>query len=104
MSDIIPHVQKRRGRPALEPYLAVDSPRIAVRVPWRVHRAAAARAAIEGRSISDVVRELLAGYAAGGTSSLSPADRHEIRRQVRMTDKQREGYYLRSLRNLERMS
>jgi len=50
------------------------------------------------------VRELLAGYAAGAKSSLSLADRHEIRRQVRMTDKQREDYYLRSLRNLERMS
>lgn len=50
--------------------------------------------------MSEVVRELLAGYAAG-VSSIDPAGRQEIRRLVRMSDKQREDYYLRSLRNLE---
>jgi hypothetical protein len=80
--------------------VAVDSPRIAVRVPWRVLRAAGGRATAEGRSISEVVRDLLAGYAAG-VSSIDPAGRQEIRRLVRMSDKQREDYYLRSLRNLE---
>jgi hypothetical protein len=94
----------RRGRPSLERRLAVDSPRVAVRVPWRIHRAANARAATEGRTISEVVRELLAAYAAGGVSSVTDADRHEIRRLLRMSDRDREDYYLTSLRNLERLT
>jgi hypothetical protein len=94
----------RRGRPSLEGPLAVDSPRIAVRVPWRVHRAANARAATEGRTISEVVRELLAAYAAGGVSSVTAADRHEMRELLRMSDRDREAYYLASLRNVERLT
>ena len=94
----------RRGRPSLELRLAVDSPRIAVRVPWRIHRAANARAATEGRTISEVVRELLGGYAAGGVSSVTDADRQQIRQLLRMSDREREDYYLTSLRNVERMT
>lgn len=94
----------RRGRPSLERRLAVDSPRVAVRVPWRIHRAANARAATEGRTISQVVRELLEGYAAGGVSSVTAADRQQIRRLLRMSDREREDYYLASLRNLERLA
>ena len=96
-------MNKRRGRPALEPHLAADSPRIAVRVPWRVLRSARARAAVEGRSISEVARDLLAGYAAG-LSSIDAEEQQEIRRLVRMSDRQRENYYLSSLRNLERLT
>lgn len=94
----------RRGRPALDPRLAVDSPRVTVRVPWRVHRAATARAASEGRTISEVLRELLDAYAAGGVSSVTAADRQEIRRLLQMSDREREDYYLTSLRNVERLT
>src|SRR5688572_18242869 len=94
----------RRGRPSLERRLAVDSPRVAVRVPWRIHRAANARAATERRTISEVVRELLEAYAAGGVSSVTAADRQQIHRLLRMSDREREDYYLTSLRNIERLT
>lgn len=81
----------------------MDSPRVSARVPWRIHRAANARAATEGRTISEVVRELLEAYAAGGVSSVTAADRQEIRRLLRMSDREREDYYLTSLRNVERL-
>ena len=64
----------RRGRPTLGESTGVHSPRIAVRLPADLHRRALARAASEGRSMSDVVRDLLDQYArdAGpGTSSSS---------------------------------
>jgi len=53
----------RRGRPSLSKAAGVHSPRIAVRLPEDLHRRALARAATEGRSISDVVRDLLDQYA-----------------------------------------
>ena len=51
-----------RGRPALEPG-ASDSPRIAVRLPRSLHERVTSRASAEGRSVSQVVRDLLEGYA-----------------------------------------
>ncbi len=53
----------RRGRPSLGATTGAHSPRIAVRVPEDVHRRAMERAAQEGRTISEVVRELLETYA-----------------------------------------
>lgn len=53
----------RRGRPSLGG-TAEPSPRIAVRVPRALHRRVADRAAREGRSVSEVVRELLGAYAS----------------------------------------
>ncbi len=54
----------RPGRRPLEPAPAGDhSPRIAVRVPARLHERVTARAEAEGRSVSDVVRGLLENYA-----------------------------------------
>ena len=53
--------QPRRGRPSLGG-TAEPSPRIAVRVPRALHRRVAARAAREGRSVSEVVRDLLGAY------------------------------------------
>ena len=53
----------RRGRPPLDGAADAHAPRIAVRVPRDVHRRVVARAAREGRSISEVVRDLLEGYA-----------------------------------------
>lgn len=58
----------RRGRPPLDAADGAHAPRIAVRVPGDVHRRVVARATREGRSISEVVRELLEGYAAGAAS------------------------------------
>jgi len=59
----------RRGRPSLDLESARSrepSPRIAVRVPRALHRRVSTRAAGEGRTISEVVRDLLTGYAANG--------------------------------------
>jgi hypothetical protein len=57
-------VYLRPGRPAKgEP--SGESPRVSSRVPAGVYAAAKARAEGEGLTISDVVREQLAAYAAG---------------------------------------
>jgi hypothetical protein len=53
----------RRGRPFLDADATEHSPRIGVRVPASVRDRARAKAASEGRSISDVVRDLLEEYA-----------------------------------------
>jgi|BarGraNGADG00212_1021973.scaffolds.fasta_scaffold70676_1 hypothetical protein len=53
----------RRGRPPLSATVGAHSPRIAVRVPEDLHRRAVERATREGRSISEVVRDLLEDYA-----------------------------------------
>jgi hypothetical protein len=54
----------RPGRPAKgEP--VGESPRVAVRVPSQVYEIAKRRAASEGRTLSSVLRDLLAHYAAG---------------------------------------
>jgi predicted CopG family antitoxin len=55
----------RRGRPSLSATAAGRSPRIGARVPDDLYRRATKRAAAEGRSISEVVRDLLAAYADG---------------------------------------
>ncbi|MEK6721363.1 MAG: ribbon-helix-helix protein, CopG family [Chloroflexota bacterium] len=62
----------RRGRPALDPAHDAHAPRIAVRVPSDVHRRVVARATREGRSISEVVRDLLERYAGGATERKGP--------------------------------
>jgi predicted HicB family RNase H-like nuclease len=54
-----------RGRPALEAG-SVDSPRIAVRLPSSLHQRVTSLAAVEGRSVSQVVRDLLEGYVERG--------------------------------------
>ncbi len=56
----------RRGRPALDAATTEPSPRIAVRVPRSLHRRVTSRAAGEGRTVSEVVRDLLADYAGRG--------------------------------------
>jgi hypothetical protein len=55
----------RRGRPFLDPATGATSPRVSVRVPASLRDRATARAASEGRSISDVLRGLLEDYASG---------------------------------------
>ncbi len=52
-----------RGRPFLDASSGEHSPRISVRVPARLRDRAAARAASEGRTISQVLRSLLEAYA-----------------------------------------
>jgi hypothetical protein len=58
----------RRGRRPLGATTGAHSPRIAVRLPEDLHERAMRRAAKEGRSISDVVRELLESYASAPSS------------------------------------
>lgn len=55
----------RRGRPSLSASAAGRSPRVGARVPDDLYRRATERAAAEGKSISEVVRDLLAAYAEG---------------------------------------
>lgn len=101
----------RRGRPALDAAAGERSPRIAVRVPQSLHDRVTARAAREGRSMSEIVRELLENYAAPPASSKgrtageaqADADQAEIARFVRMTDREREAYYLATNQNMLRM-
>ena len=59
----------RRGRPFLDPGAGERSPRISVRVPAVLRDRAAARAASEGRSMSDVLRGLLEEYAREAASA-----------------------------------
>jgi hypothetical protein len=53
----------RPGRPRLDAASLEHSPRITVRVPASLRDRAAARAAAEGRTISQVLRTLLEAYA-----------------------------------------
>jgi hypothetical protein len=53
----------RPGRPSLAPVAGEHSPRIAVRLPGALRDKVASRAASEGKSVSQVVRGLLEGYA-----------------------------------------
>jgi CopG antitoxin of type II toxin-antitoxin system len=64
----------RRGRPALDATAGEHSPRIAVRVPKALRDRVTARASNEGRTVSDVVRDLLEDYAPA-----SPSRRRGIR-------------------------
>ncbi|SRR6266508_3777527 len=54
----------RRGRPFLDVAAGERSPRIAVRVPKALHLRVAVRASTEGRSVSEVVRDLLETYVS----------------------------------------
>jgi hypothetical protein len=54
----------RRGRPFLDAAAGERSPRIAVRVPKALHRRVAVRASKEGKSMSEVVRDLLEIYVS----------------------------------------
>jgi len=54
------------GRPPLEAGSDGHSPRIEVRVPASLHRRVRARAAADGRTVSQVVRGLLEEYVEAG--------------------------------------
>lgn len=58
-------VYLREGRPPKEAASSGESPRVASRVPQQVVDAARERAESEGLSMSELIRALLAGYAAG---------------------------------------
>ena len=74
--------QPRRGRPSLEADAREHSPRIAVRIPDALNDRVRTRAAREGRSVSDVVRELLEGYApiTRAVTGSTPPRAHRPRR------------------------
>jgi hypothetical protein len=54
----------RRGRPRLDPEATGHSPRVTARVSPSLYERATQRAASEGRTMSEVVRDLLEDYAA----------------------------------------
>jgi hypothetical protein len=62
----------RPGRPPLDVAAGGHSPRLEVRVPVTLRDRVLARAASEGRSVSDVLRELLEAYAAGAPRPTAP--------------------------------
>lgn len=59
----------RPGRPPLDSTATAHAPRIAVRVPEELHRRAVERATREGQTMSEVVRDLLEGYARDPAAS-----------------------------------
>jgi predicted HicB family RNase H-like nuclease len=69
----------RRGRPSLDGATGEHSPRIAVRVPKSLRDRVTARATNEGRSVSDVVRDLLEEYAPERETLASPSRRRGTR-------------------------
>jgi hypothetical protein len=64
--DISRWVPRPVGRPHLEPGADEHAPRIDVRVPASLHRRVRARAAADGRTVSQVVRGLLEEYVKAG--------------------------------------
>ena len=89
----------RRGRPRLDNDSVEHAPRLAVRLPQRLQRRLASRAAEEGRSVSEAVRAAVEAWAGGPT----PAERAEIRRLVKLSDREREAVFLTSNANLLRL-
>ena len=71
--------QPRRGRPSLDANVREHSPRIAVRIPDALNDRVRTRAAREGRSVSDVVRALLEGYAPATRTAAGPETRRAPR-------------------------
>jgi hypothetical protein len=65
----------RRGRPSLNVEAGTRSPRIAIRVPDALRRRALARAASEGKTMSEVVRDLLEIYAQNASPAKTTASR-----------------------------
>jgi hypothetical protein len=53
----------RPGRPRLDPASTEHAPRLAVRIPASLRRRVERKARTEGRTLSQVVRALLEGYA-----------------------------------------
>jgi hypothetical protein len=64
-----------------------------------VRRELSRRAAEEGRSLSDAVRDAVTSWSTRPTA----AERAEIRRLVRLSDRDREATYLASNANLRRL-
>ena len=56
----------RPGRPPLDAASTEHAPRIAVRIPASLRRRVEHKARTEGRTLSQVVRALLEGYASQG--------------------------------------
>ena len=93
------HSRRSRGRPRLDESGTGHSPRIAVRLSDQLNRQLARRAVEEGRSVSDVLRSAVGAWSAGPTA----AERTEIRRLVRLSDREREEVYLASNKNVHRL-
>ena len=87
------------GRPKLDPSAGTHSPRIAIRLPDRVRTQVVRRAVEEGRSLSDAVRSAVTTWAGEPL----PAERAELRRIVRLSDREREALFLASNANVQRL-
>lgn len=75
------------------------APRLAVRLPQRLQRRLAARATEEGSTVSKAVRAAVEAWAGGPDA----AERAEIRRLVKLSDRERETIFLASNANLLRL-
>ena len=62
----------RTGRPFLDAGSTVHSPRVTVRVPAPLRDRVVAKAAREGRSVSQVLRSLLENYAPDPAAARDP--------------------------------
>lgn len=89
----------KRGRPNLDASAGSHSPRLAVRLPDRVRSQVARRAVEEGSSVSEVVRSALEAWVG----EPSGAELAEIRRIVRLSDRDREALFLESNANVQRL-
>ena len=62
----------RPGRPRLDPAATAHAPRLSVRVPESLRIRVAARAAREGRTVSEVLRALIEAYASDADGVSAP--------------------------------
>ena len=88
-----------RGRPRLGETGTGHSPRVAVRLSNELNGRLGRRAAEEGRSVSEALREAVTAWSAGPTA----AERVEIRRLVRLPDRERDRIFLASNENVRRL-
>jgi len=75
------HVRRRRGRPSLG--ASGTSPRVATRVSATVHERAKARAASEGKTMSQALRDLVEDYANGPEVAVQPTSKRRSHRTRR---------------------
>lgn len=73
--DLSGWIARPVGRPHLDPESGEHSPRIEVRVPASLHRRVRERAAVDGRTVSQVVRNLLQDYVDAATASVATPPR-----------------------------
>jgi hypothetical protein len=96
---MISHRRRTRGRPRLDEMGTGHSPRVAVRLSERLNGQLTRRAEEEGTSVSEALRSAVTAWTTGPTAG----ERAEIRRLVRLPDREREQIYLTSNQNVRRL-